>query len=50
MIMVMIGILIGIPLGTICWATGLALAESYRKKHGCYRVCYHCGKPPFDIN
>ena len=45
-----IGILIGIPIGAIALFIGHLIAEDMRKRHGCYLVCYHCGKPPFEID
>jgi hypothetical protein len=43
-----IGLPIGLPIGAIAYIIGNFIAESYRRKHGCYTVCQHCGKPPFD--
>lgn len=42
-----IGILLGMPIGVVAWVIGQAIMFHYQRKHGCFDVCYHCGKPPF---
>jgi len=43
-----IGILMGMPIGIASWAVGKIIQRRYQQKHGCFNVCYHCGKPPFE--